>query len=85
MNILEQVMRRLKLNPVQVFNQAYDYYEVRMKESDKAHVLSACFQESEGKLHLVGIPQVVIMYCVEVLAGLAIPLNPNSKEDNNEM
>lgn len=69
MNMFIKICKRYDLQPVQVFILAYSYakdfrYDKRMDE----HFRSFCREGRNGKVYIIGLPEVVVDYCLDILA-----------------
>jgi len=77
MILLVRAMHLLKVEPLAVFVQAFDFFEVRMSAEMINETFNACCKDTpEGRV-VIMMPRAVMLYCVEVLSGLAVPLGDN--------
>ena len=79
MNLLMKVMKILGVQPMGVFVQAFDYFEMRMTADDLNNLFNACCKDTEEGRAIIMMPRAVWMYCTEVLSGVAVPLNEKSE------
>jgi hypothetical protein len=72
-----KVLKILRCHPIQVFAQAFDYFEVRFTEGVINETFASCCDRDKDKTLLVRIPMGVQLYLNEVLLG-ARPINDES-------
>jgi hypothetical protein len=76
----------LKVEPIIIFAQAFDYFEVRFTEDIINQTFgSCCVTNDKGQTLLVRVPLGVQLYLNEVLLGVARPLNEQSNLDSLEI
>lgn len=74
-----KVLKMLGVQPIVLFAQAFDYFEVRFTENIINQTFaSCCVQNNKGQILLVRIPIGVQLYITEVLLGVATPLTEKS-------